>query len=217
MKTLKAIYCAFTLFLAVATVHAQSTWNYVISSPGGGDSLDSLVTWSVTGDLATAPGLTVLRQSNLGPSGLGIAVTAPGIYASTYSAFFSAAIPNPDGSAYQYYPTSVYAPINQYEVNTGPPGFGNQAFGLAASLLPDSNGINLLYVPGTQSVLLPIPFADFNPGTYQSTELTFNPISTLLTVNLTVEPVPEPSSLALAAGAVLSVIFVVGKCHGWKH
>jgi hypothetical protein len=53
-----------------------------------------------------------------------------------------------------------------------------------------------LYTPGTQSIIIPVDFSNFNPGTYQSQDSIFN---TPLTVNLTVA-VPEPSTLALVAG-----------------
>ncbi len=56
------------------------------------------------------------------------------------------------------------------------------------------------YSPGTQSVLIPVDFSGFNPGTYQSVDSGF---STPLTVTLTVAPVPEPSSLALALCVVI--------------
>jgi hypothetical protein len=45
-------------------------------------------------------------------------------------------------------------------------------------------------------VLIPVDYSDFNPGTYQSQMSEFIPA---LTVNLTVGPVPEPSTLALFA------------------
>ena len=81
------------------------------------------------------------------------------------------------------------------------PGNGNDGFGLISRLLPHTGpGTQLLYNPGTQSALIPVDFSNFNPGTYQSVESGFN---TVLTVNLTVEAVPEPSTLALAVGAAI--------------
>ncbi|MEY2430030.1 MAG: hypothetical protein QOJ40_2915 [Verrucomicrobiota bacterium] len=48
--------CGLLLLGTVATVLAQSIWNYFISDAGGGNSL---VTWSVTGSLATSPGVVL--------------------------------------------------------------------------------------------------------------------------------------------------------------
>lgn len=206
MKTLKATLLSGALgcFLIVTTVGAQTTWNYVISSAGGADSLDSIVAWSVTGDLATPPGQVL----PLNISSLAISVVAPGIYASSYSDNNNMLpIPDPDGSAFQYYPNNLSAPIVQYSVNTAA-GNGNQSFGLVAPLLPNSVGQSLLYSPGTQSLELRLPFFDLNPGTYSSVE---NIFSTPITVNLTIEPVPEPSSWALAAGMGLSAVLMARK------
>jgi hypothetical protein len=58
MKTNLAKYaCGLCLLSAVATAPAQSTWNYFISDAGGGNSL---VTWNVTGSLATSPGAVLV-------------------------------------------------------------------------------------------------------------------------------------------------------------
>src|SRR5580658_4775746 len=195
MKTSKAnlVNCLFGLFLTATTVRAQSTWNYVISDAGG----DSLVTWSVTGSLAAPPGAFL----SVGQSSLAVSVVAPGIYTGTYAADGTPqALANPDGSYFQYDGSDVYSPIVQYSTDTAV-GNGNESFSLIAPLLPHTGPMDLLYNPGTQSVLLPVNFSNFNPGTYQSVESVF---STPLTVNLTVEAVPEPSILALAVGTILS-------------
>jgi hypothetical protein len=63
--------------------------------------------------------------------------------------------------------------------------------------------MQLLYNPGTQSALIPVDFSAFNPGTYQSEESGFD---TALTVNLIIEPVPEPSALALAVVAIFGAV-----------
>jgi hypothetical protein len=84
-------------------------------------------------------------------------------------------------------------------------GSSDDGFGLMVSLSGTRLGNRLIYNPGTQSEFIPVDYSDFNPGTYQSEESGFN---TALTVNLTVEPVPEPSTLALAIGAVSSAIAV---------
>lgn len=197
MKTLNLLRlcCAGGLFLTATIAGAQTTWNYFISDVGGGNSL---VTWSVTGTLATPPGdLLVIDESPLP-----ISIVAQGIYASSYSTDFTAGIPNLDGSYYAF--GIAYDLIDQYSVNTAVFN-GYQSFALAASLPPKAAGELLVYTPGTQSVVLPIAFSDFNPGTYSSMESLF---SNPMTVNLTVEPAPEPSSWALAVGAGLSTVLM---------
>jgi len=198
MKTIKTnlVNYTFGIFLlgAVASATAQSTWNYFISDAGGGNSL---VTWSVTGSLATSPGAVLVVPSQ---SSLAVSVQAPGIYADTYVADGTPqSLPTPDGSYFTIGGGNVYTSISGYFTGNAP-GNGNDSFGLTAFLPPRLVGIELLYNPGTQSVLIPVDFSNFNPGTYQSEESGFN---TALTVNLTVEPVPEPSTLALAVGAVI--------------
>jgi len=78
-------------------------------------------------------------------------------------------------------------------------GGGDDSFGLGTGTLPlheGDPGRAFLYNPGTQSALIPIDYSNFNPGTYQSQESGF---ATPLTVNLTVGPVPEPSTQTLSA------------------
>jgi PEP-CTERM motif len=185
---------------AVATAHAQSTWNYFISDAGGGNSL---LTWSVSGSLATPPGAVLVSSE----SSIAVSINAPGLYADSYLA--SAApqsIPTPDGSYFQLDNTSIYTAIVAYDAYNAP-GSGNDSFGLASStLLPHQGdpGHALLYNPGTQSVLIPIDYSNFNPGFYESEQSGFN---TPVTVNLTVGPVPEPSPLALiSAGGLCGLL-----------
>ncbi len=203
MKTKLAKYvCGLLLPSAMATATAQSTWNYFISDAGGGNSL---VTWSVTGNLATSPGAVLL----ISESSLAVSIDATGIYADSYAASgMPQSIPTLDGSYFQYEPASVYAPIALYYTGNAP-GNGNDSFGLISPLLPDTGpGTQLLYHPGTQSALIPVDFSNFNPGTYQSEESGFN---TTLTVTLTVEPVPEPSTLALSVSAVIGAALTSNK------
>ena len=202
MKTIRTNFVDFisALFLlgAATSTTAQTTWDYFISDAGGGNSL---VTWSVTGSLATAPGSVLLVSE----SSLAVSIIAPGIYNDSYvTGGAPQSLPAPDGSYFQYDGGSVYAPISLYYTDNAP-GSGNDSFGLIAPLLPMTGpGIQLLYTPGTQSVLIPVAFSNFNPGTYQSQESGFD---TAITVNLTVEAVPEPTSLALLAGAVSVAAF----------
>ena len=206
MKTAKPSLANYTfgIFLlgAVASATAQSTWNFFISDAGGGNSL---VTWGVTGSLATSPGAVLL----VGESSLAVSIDAPGIYADSFAASGTPQpIPTPDGSYFQYGGSDVYAPVSLYYTDNAP-GSGNDSFGLLSPLLPNTGpGVQLRYNPGTQSALIPVDFSDFNPGTYQSEESGFN---TALTVNLTVMPVPEPSTLAFAFAAATSAALTIRK------
>ena len=172
-------------------MRAQTTWDYFISDAGGGNSL---LTWSVTGSLATPPGAVLVVPE----SSITVSVVAPGIYADSYSASGAPQpIPTPDGSFFGLGGTSVFTAILAYDAYHAPGG-GNDSFGLVASVLPPHQGDPghaFLYSPGTQSALLPIDYSDFNPGTYQSEQSDFG---TPLTVNLTIGTVPEPSTLALS-------------------
>ena len=178
--------CGFILGAAVV-IHAQSTWNYFVSDADGGNSL---VTWNVTGDLATAPGVVhVLSESSIA-----FAVNAPGIFANSFASSGTQAISPLDGSYFQYGGADVYTAIVWYFANNTP-GSGNDSFGLAAHVVNPRTGdagAQFLYQPGSQSIVLPIDFSNFNPGTYQSLQFDFN---TPITVTLTV--VPEPCALAL--------------------
>jgi hypothetical protein len=191
MKTNLSKYaCGIVLLGALATASAQSTWNYFISDAGGGNSL---LTWNVAGSLATPPGSVLLRSE----STIVVSIDVPGIFTDAYVASGALqSIPTPDGSYFQLDNiTGVYIPIVTYEANNVSGG-GNDSFGIAAPALGSGRpGHAFLYIPGTQSVLIPIDFSNFNAGTYQSQQSGI--FDTPLTVNLTV--VPEPSTLALSA------------------
>jgi len=198
MKTNLPKYAGVILMLgAVTTAPAQSTWNYFISDGGGGNSL---LTWTVTGSLATPPGAVLASFE----SSIGVSINAPGIYADSYEAGGAPQpIPAPDGSRFQLDNLSIYTPIVAFEALNAP-GSGNDSFGLASSMLAPHQGDpghEFLYNPGTQSALIPIDFSNFNPGIYQSEQSGFD---TPVTVNLTVATVPEPSTLALFAVGGLS-------------
>ncbi len=200
MKLCAAKYaCGLCLLGAVITTPAQSTWNYFISDAGGGNSL---VTWSVAGSLASSPGAVLVVSE----SSLAVSVNAPGIYTGAYLADGTPQVlPTPDGSYFQFGESPVYTAISSYDTDNAP-GSGLDSFGLSSPPLPPhlaGPGMEILYKPGTQSVLIPVDFSNFNPGTYQSEESGFD---TALTVNLTVGPVPEPSTLAFSA---------VGGWGGW--
>jgi hypothetical protein len=188
------------LLAGIATASAQSTWNYFISDAGGGNSL---LTWNVTGSVGMSPGAVLVKQE----SHIVISVDAPRIFADSFAANGAfQSIPTPDGSYFQLDSTSVYTAISLFEANNVA-GSGSDSFGLASSMLfphQGDPGNAFLYNPATQSVLIPIDFSNFNPGTYQSQDSQF---STPVTVNLTVGPVPEPSSLTwLAAMGVCGLL-----------
>ena len=186
--------CAIYMLSAVATATAQSTWNYFISDAGGGNSL---VTWSVTGNLATAPG-AVWMSNNPFPV---VSISAPNIYAESYAADGTPqSIPTLDGSYFFDAVGGRVIPISGYYTYNAA-GSSDDGFGLLVSLSGTRMGDHLIYNPGTQSVVIPVDYSDFNPGTYQSQDTGFNPA---LTVNLTIGPVPEPSTLALSAVSGLS-------------
>jgi hypothetical protein len=205
MKTNLAKY-TFCLLVAgvVASAPAQSTWNFYLTEAGGGNSL---VTWNVAGALATPPGSGLMVSG----STLTVAVSAPGIYTDAYLADGTPqALPTPDGSYFQDSGTEVYFPIGGFYAENAS-GNANDSFGLTAFLPPRTGpGILLLYNPGTQSAVVPLDFSDFNPGTYQSHE---NIFSTDLTVNLTVESVPEPSTPALIVAAGIGVALARKRVH----
>jgi hypothetical protein len=187
--------CGLCLLGAAATAKAQTTWNYLITDAGGGNSL---VTWNVTGSLAAPPGALRVTPDPI----LAVLVNAPGIYTDLYTPTGAAQLlPAPDGSYFQYHTTSVYAPILSYNVRNAPSG-GNDSFGLSTQLGPRGGaGIVFLYNRGTESALIPIDFSDFNPGTYQSEQPGFD---TPLMVNLTIGSVPEPRTPTLFAVGGLS-------------
>jgi len=195
--------CSFLLLGALPTTSAQTTWNYFISDAGGGNSL---VTWNVTGSLATLPGaVRVITDRNLP-----VTVSSPGIFADAYAASGGDLL-TPDGSYFQWDNTSVYSPIVSYSASNAP-GSGNDTFGLLAMLGPrGALGITLLYRAGTESALIPIDYSSFNPGTYQSEVSGFD---TPLRVSLTIGAVPEPSPLVLFAAGGLGGLLLVRRRKG---
>ena len=199
--------CGILLSGAAATATAQSTWNFFITDAGGGDSL---VTWNVTGDLATPPGATW--------SGSGwpqaILVSAPGIYADSYAGDGTPqSLPTPDGSYLLNNSGDPFAITGYYTYHA--PAGSDDGFGLVTSVGSGFSGPlfapgqqQITYYSGTQSALIPVDYADFNPGFYQYVMDQFSPD---LTVNLTVGAVPEPSTLALGMLGGLSGLMFFGR------
>ena len=195
-KTIINYIWLLCVFAAAASARAQTAWDYFISDAGGGSSL---VTWSVTGSFTNSSGLTL--QTSV--SSLAMKVSAPGIFHDSYVADGSfQSIPAPDGSYYQYLDSSMYFSIVGFQVNNAAVG-GNDSFALTTGSFPPHGGdpgMSFLFNPGTESVLIPVDYTHFNPGTYQSQYTAF---STPVTVNLTVGPVPEPSTQTLVMGSCL--------------
>ena len=67
--------------------------------------------------------------------------------------------------------------------------------------LTNSIGDLIRYIPATDSETVNIPFSSFNPGTYDVSPEQF-PIDFVLTV----EPIPEPSSVLIAALGCLGFV-----------
>ena len=191
----------------LASAPAQSTWNFVLSDAGGGNSL---LTWSVAGDLATTPGSVLAVNESI----LMVSVNAPGIFVDGFAANGAyQSLATLDGSRFQIGPAQIYLPIAGYFADSAAAD-GNDSFGLLSAQLPYRTGIGeeFIYQPGTQSTLISIPFSNFNPGTYQSQDSEFG---TPLTVNLVVTAIPEPSTLTFGVAALICVLLSAYKaCAG---
>jgi PEP-CTERM motif len=198
MKTFLKLACGLALLGAVASACGQSTFDYFVSDAGGGNSL---VTWDASGSITTSPG--AVWKSTGGDFG-GLSVDTPGIYVDSYagSGQFQY-IPTPDGSYFHNSELNRNFPIQIYYTQNSLGG-SNDWFALI-SLASASAGQHIIYNAGTQSAIIPVPFSDFNPGTYQTIWATGTFLDTTTTVNLTVIPAPEPSTMALSAVGWLGV------------
>jgi len=201
MKTnLIKLTCSLALLGAATTASAQTIWNWFISDAGGGNSL---VTWNVTGSITSSPGVVWDYAPNTGFGSL--SVGAPGLYVGSYAGMAQPqSIPTLDGSYIHDTELNQNDPINLY-YTFKPSGGGNDYFNIMISTSV-FYGDHLTYHAGTQSVLIPVPFSDFNPGTYQTSYAAGTFFDTAATANLTVGSVPEPTTLALSA---------IGGLGGW--
>jgi hypothetical protein len=194
-------FAAFGIAGLALPAAAQSTWDYVISDAGGGNSL---LTWSVTGSLATGPGALWTLNSPF----TAVPISAAGIYADAFVADGTPqSLPSPDGSYFQNFSVGNTPISGYYTYNAA--GGGADGFGLMFSFAATHSAQSVLYVPGTQSAVIPVDFSEFNPGSYQSQMSGF---STPVTVNLTVLPVPEPSTLAVFVAGALGGLLVRRGC-----
>ena len=195
----KALAVGGGLLSLIATASATTTWNYLIADAGGGNSQ---LTWNVTGDLTTPTGMVLLQPQTY----LDIPITAPGIFNDSYAANGAIQnLPAPEGSL--FYILDIYFPMVGFVANNAPGG-ANDTFSLVSTPIVHGKagfgpGSQFNYLPATQSVVLPIDYAEFNPGSYQSQIGAYSPS---FTVNLTIGAVPEPSTLALVVVGALGVL-----------
>jgi hypothetical protein len=73
--------------------------------------------------------------------------------------------------------------------------------------LPNSASDLIRYVPNVDSATIPVPFSSFNPGTYQVSPQ--QPIGMVLTV----ESIPEPSTLYMSALGALGILLIRRRSH----
>jgi hypothetical protein len=182
--------CGIFLLVTLTTARAQSTFNYYITPAGG---THSQVTWNVTGSLTQSPGVAWEAGGQFG----GVPIETAGLFISSYTGkSFPQSISVPDGSYYHNTELGQNFAINLYSATI----FGStDIFGLVTSPATTADGQHLIYTAATQSVIIPIPYSDFNAGNYQSTFAAGTFFDTSVTVNLTVGAVPEPSTLDLSA------------------
>lgn len=191
MRTCFKLSCGLALLSAVGSATAQSTFSYFVSDAGGGNSL---VTWDATGSIVTSSG--VLWKSTTGSFG-GLQVDAPGIYVDAYTGSLGPeSIPALDGSYFHNTELNQDFPISLY-VTHNATGSSDDYFALLSHAATTSAGQHIIYEAGTQSALIPVPFINFNLGSYQSVTGAGPSFDTAVTVNLTV--VPEPSTMSLLA------------------
>ncbi|HEX4349590.1 MAG TPA: hypothetical protein VH251_04360, partial [Verrucomicrobiae bacterium] len=134
---------------------AQSTFDYFITAFGPSNSR---VTWNVTGSLATAPGAAWEGTGQFG----GVPIETSGLFAAGYTGTqFPQSISAPDGSYFHNTELAQNFAINSYFA--GVLGSTN-IFGLVTGPGTTALGQHLTYNAGSQSVIIPIPFSDFNVG-----------------------------------------------------
>lgn len=198
-KTLTKILCCLTLLSAPATVMAQSTFNYYVTSAGGSSSL---VTWNATGSLTALPGAAWEVSGNQFG---GVPIQTSGIFINSYAGTsFPQSIPTPDGSYYHNTELGQNFAINLYYAGVSG---SSDIFGLVCLAATTANGQHLTYdAAGTQSATIPTPYSDFIAGAHQSTWAAGTFFNTSVTVNLTVGAVPEPTSLTLVAMGGLGLL-----------
>jgi hypothetical protein len=159
----------------------------------------------VGGDLTTQTGMVLLQSQTY----LDIPINAPNIFNDSFVANdLIQDIPTPDGSLFNI--GDIYWPLVGFRNNNAPDN-ANDTFSLLSLPLLHGKfgpgpGTQFNYMAGTQSVLLPIDYSEFNPGTYQSQITTYSPS---FTVTLTIGPVPEPSTLVLTVLGGLGVLLVI--------
>lgn len=194
---LKFVWGLF-LLVAGATAPAQSIINYQITPFGGANSL---VTWNVSGSLVDSLGVQWVVTASNGSFG-GVPIVTSGLFAPGYAGTaFPGNISSPDGSYFHNVELGQNFAINMYFAGI----FGStNIFGLVTPPATTTDGQHLIYSAATQSVVIPIAYSNFNPGSYQSVFGAGEFFNSPVTVNLTVGVVPEPSTLALSVVVILA-------------
>ncbi len=201
MKTNLIKYvCGVFLLGALTAATAQGTVNYYITPVGGSNSR---VTWNIAGSLIGSPGVVWVGQSSAGAFG-GVPIQTSGLFIPSYTGMANpASIPTTDGSYYRNTNLGQNYAITMYYCGVSG---STDIFGLVTLPATTANGQHLTYTAATQSVIIPIPYSNFNAGTYRATYAAGTFFDTAVTVNLTVGAVPEPSTLALSALGGLSTL-----------
>jgi hypothetical protein len=202
-KQIIRLTLGLALLGAAATAAAQSTINIYLSDAGSGQTAFS---WSVTGDLVSPGGQTLSGGvggflatagiftgfiNNIGANTSYIPVTGFGSFVD----LTSSASEQYKGIQFDVYaPDSLFVWLGNYVSPSQP-----------YTMLSVSGGDHMQYDNLVDSAIIDVPYSCFNPGTYQyispgaaEAGADGGPFTTDLTMNLTVGPVPEPSTLALA-------------------
>lgn len=196
MKTnLIKLVCGLALVSATVTATAQSFLNVNLSDDGTGNTLLSL-SWS--GDIVGAQGTTISGPPTIGGWG-GVEIVGVNFINGTYS---STNLLTGFGTMLDV-TTGGSKSLGAVVVSDNMQGSGNALVlwlgtDVFSDYLPVSVGDTIQYSPGVDSMDISVPFSTFIPGEYQvPAEDSQYPLSDF-TETLTVGPVPEPATLALA-------------------
>jgi hypothetical protein len=201
-------FLGLALLGMVASASAQTTININLWDAGNGQTG---LAWSWSGDAANSGGATV-AGSFVGIMGFEMPF---GTFINNM-AVSSAFVPVDFGSL-ENQTTSVSESFNAVQLIPDYNGENTCALGIVLgyqnpsqfyTMIPTSVGDQVGYTPGVDSVNLDVPFADFNTGTYQIVYpggMVFNQ-DTTFNLDVGTEPVPEPSTMALAGLGGVSLL-----------
>ncbi len=176
------------LALVFGTEQSKAAGNVVLtislSSANGGNSTG--VSWSFNTFL-TATG----ASAGTDPSIAGFTLNTTGLYSLNPSTNISIS-----GAGFLTNTTaSSSQEISQISLSQNA---GTDTFALdLAAPLTITSGNRLIYIPGTDSYVIPVAFSSFNTGTYSTTNNTHNQFNFPEIISLSVASVPEPSTSAL--------------------